>query len=105
VGRAVTERSQGNFRYIKGLLDDLEVGRCSLINLSTLPLNLEKSYADDFIQRFPSSEWSDRHDLILKTLVEAKYPLTEDELVTLTKILPRQLRQNLWGLRQFWMCI
>jgi hypothetical protein len=97
----LTERSQGNFRYTKSLLDDLEAGRCSLNNLPAIPLDLAKSYADDFSQRFPVNEWSQRHDQILKTLAEEKHPLTEDQLVALTKILPRQLRQDLWGLRQF----
>jgi hypothetical protein len=97
----LTERSQGNFRYIKSLLDDLEAERCSLNALSALPLGMKESYAKDFAQRFPEDEWSDRHDLILRTLAEAEHPLTEDELATLTKILPRQLRQDLWGLRQF----
>ena len=97
----LTERSQGNFRYIKSLLDDLEMGRCSLNALSALPLEMQECYATDFAQRFPEGEWSDRHEQILKTLSEAEHPLTEDELAMLTKILPRQLRQDLWALRQF----
>jgi hypothetical protein len=96
-----TRRSQGNFRYIKSLLNELEIGSCSLDALSVLPQDLAASYDNDFAQRFPVSEWSDRHDLILKTLTEAERPLTEDELATLTEIRPRQLRQDLWGLRQF----
>jgi len=97
----LTKQSQGNFRYIKSLLNDLEVGHSSLIKLPVLPVDLERSYADDFAQRFPRDEWGHRHDQILKSLMEAKYPLTEDELATLTGIRPRQLRQDLWGLRQF----
>jgi len=97
----LTARSQGNFRYIKSLLDKLEAGRCSLNALSALPLEMQECYAKDFAQRFPEGEWSDRHDQILKTLAEAEHPLTEDELATLTKMLPRQLRQDLWALRQF----
>lgn len=97
----LTQRSQGNFRYIKSVLDDLEVGRCSLDALSVIPQDLEKTYAEDFSQRFPVNEWSDRPNFILKTLAEDEHPLTEDELETLTKIRPRQLRQDLWGLRQF----
>jgi hypothetical protein len=97
----LTQRSQGNFRYIKSLLDELEIGSCSLDALSVLPQDLAASYDNDFAQRFPVSEWSGRHDLILKTLTVAERPLTEDELATITKIRPRQLRQDLWGLRQF----
>lgn len=97
----LTQRSQGNFRYIKSLLDELEIGSCSLDALSALPQDLINSYDNDFAQRFPVHEWSDRHDLILKTLAEAERPLTEDELATITEIRPRQLRQDLWGLRQF----
>ena len=97
----LTQRSQGNFRYIKSLLDELEIGICSLNALPALPQDLVNSYDNDFAQRFPVSEWSNRHDLILKTLAEAEHPLTEDELVTLTKMRPRELRQDLWGLRQF----
>lgn len=100
-GEQFTQRSQGNFRYIKSLLDELEIGSCSLDALSVLPQDLVASYDNDFAQRFPVHEWSDRHDLILKTLAEAERPLTEDELATITKIRPRQLRQDLWGLRQF----
>ena len=96
-----TQRSQGNFRYIKSLLDELEIVSCSLDALSALPQDLVNSYDNDFAQRFPVHEWSDRHDLILKTLTEAERPLTEDELATITEIRPRQLRQDLWGLRQF----
>lgn len=99
--KQLTERSQGNFRYIKSVLDDLEAGHSSLINLPVLPLNMESSYADDFAQRFSIDEWGHRHDQILKLLMESKYPLTEDELASLTGIRPRQLRQDLWGLRQF----
>ncbi|MBD2234986.1 hypothetical protein [Phormidium tenue] len=97
----LTERSQGNFRYIKSLLNDLEVGHSSLIKMPVLPVDLERSYADDFAQRFPKDEWGQRHDQILRSLMEAKHPLAEDELATLTEIRPRQLRQDLWGLRQF----
>lgn len=97
----LTQRSQGNFRYIKSLLDELEIGSCSLEALSVLPQDLAASYDNDFVQRFPVSEWSDRYALILKTLSEAERPLTEDELATITEIRPRQLRQDLWGLRQF----
>jgi hypothetical protein len=96
-----TQRSQGNFRYIKSLLDELEIESCSLDALSVLPQDLINSYDNDFAQRFPVNEWSDRYDLILKTLAEAERPLTEDELATITEIRPRQLRQDLWGLRQF----
>jgi hypothetical protein len=82
----LTQRSQGNFRYIKSLLDELEIGSCSLDALSVLPQDLINSYDNDFAQRFPVNEWSDCYDLILKTLAEAERPLTEDELATITEI-------------------
>jgi hypothetical protein len=97
----LTERSQGNFRFIKSLLDDLEAESCSFGDLSVLPLEVKKLYDNDFTQRFPEEEWGDRHNQILKALAEAKHPLTEEQLATLTNIRPRQLRQDLWGLRQF----
>lgn len=97
----LTQQSQGNFRYIKSLLDDLEAGYYSLNTLPTLPQSIERAYTEDFTQRFPKKEWNDRYTLILTTLAEAEHPLTEDELEILTTIRPRQLRQDLWGLRQF----
>jgi hypothetical protein len=97
----LTARSQGNFCYIKSLLDDLEAGRCSLDDLPAIPEDLAKSYADDFNRRFPKEEWGVQHQQILKVLAEANDPLSEEQLATLTKIPPRQLRQTLWGLRQY----
>jgi hypothetical protein len=103
----LTERSQGNFRYIKSLLDDLEAGRCKLKDLSVIPLDLKNSYDMDFSHRFPELEWRDslsvtqRHNQILQALAETEHPLTEEQLATLTNIRSRQLRQDLWVLRQF----
>jgi hypothetical protein len=97
----LTVRSQGNFRYIKHLLDDLKAGRCSLNDLPVIPEDLAKTYADDLAKRFSQDKWDDRHQQILKILAEVNDPLTEAQLVTLTNILPRQLRQDLWGLRQY----
>jgi hypothetical protein len=97
----LTARSQGNFRFIKSMLDDLEAGRCSLNDLPAIPEDLAKYYADDFNQRFPKQEWGDRHQQILKVLAEANDPLSEEQLAILTEIAPRQLRQDLWVLRQY----
>jgi hypothetical protein len=91
----LTARSQSNFRYIKCLLDDLEAGRCLLNDLPAIPEALAKSYADDFAKRFPQDQQ------ILMVLAEADDPLSEEQLAKLTKIPPRQLRQDLWGLRQY----
>jgi hypothetical protein len=98
----LTERSKGNFRFIKSLLDDLEAESCSFGDLSVLPLEVKKLYEKDFTQRFPEEEWGDRHYQILKTLAEAENPLSENELgERLSEIRPQQLRQDLWGLRQY----
>jgi hypothetical protein len=104
----LVDRAQGNFRYIKGLLDDLAAGRCTWEDLSYIPLDLAQSYKDDLEQRFLEESddsavkvSSDRHYKILDTLAAAEHPLTEDILADLTHISPRQLRQDLWGVRQF----
>lgn len=68
----LTERSQGNFRYIKSLLDDLEAGRCSLDALPILPHGLAESYARDFAQRFPKgirNRSGDRVNLLTLTIL------------------------------------
>jgi hypothetical protein len=106
--KQLIDRAQGKFRYIKCLLNDLAAGHCTWNDLSSIPLDLAQSYKNDLEQRFleesgdSSAQIScDRHYKILGTLAAAEHPLTEDILAELTQISPRQLRQDLWGIRQF----
>jgi hypothetical protein len=95
------EQSQGNFRYAKSLLDDLAAGQGSFEDVSSPPLTIIQVYETDLRRRFLAAEWRDRHHQILQVIAKAQQPVTEEELIALTGILPRQLRQDLWGVRQF----
>jgi len=97
----LTQLSMGNFRYVRFLLDDLEAGKHSLNNLTVLPESLAETYAKDLSKWFSVDELAERCQEILKVLAKAQEPLTEDQLVSLTGIRPRLVRQDLWGLRQF----
>ncbi|MBE9228726.1 NACHT domain-containing protein [Phormidium sp. LEGE 05292] len=97
----LTQLSMGNFRYVQFLLDDLEAGKHSLNNLAVLPESLAETYAKDLSKWFSVDELAERCQKILKVLASAQEPLTEDQLVSLTGIRPRLVRQDLWGLRQF----
>jgi len=97
----LTQLSMGNFRYVRFLLDDLEAGKHSLNNLAVLPESLAETYAKDLSKWFSVDELAERCQKILKVLASAQEPLTEDQLVSLTGIRPRLVRQDLWGLRQF----
>jgi len=97
----LTQLSMGNFRYVRFLLDDLEAGKLSLNNLAVLPESLVESYAKDLSKWFSVDELAERCQKILKVLASAQEPLTEDQLVSLTGIRSRLVRQDLWGLRQF----
>ncbi|MBD2534676.1 NACHT domain-containing protein [Nostoc flagelliforme FACHB-838] len=97
----LTQLSKGNFRYVRFLLDDLEAGKHLLNNLPILPESLAETYAKDLSKWFSVDELTERCQEILKVLAKAQEPLTEDQLVSLTGIRPRLVRQDLWGLRQF----
>lgn len=97
----LTQLSMGNFRYVRFLLDDLEAGKHSLNNLAVLPESLAETYAKDLSKWFSVDELAERCQKILKVLASAQEPLTEDQLVSMTGIRPRLVRQDLWGLRQF----
>lgn len=93
----LTKKSKGNFRYVRCLLDDLEAGTQSLKHLPELPESLKQIYAHEWIVTASSKECK----TILTAIADAEKFLTEDELVSLTKLHPRLVRQALWGLRQF----
>ncbi len=93
----LTEKSKGNFRYVRCLLDDFKVETQSLNHLPELPESLKQVYANEWIVAASSEECK----TILTAIADAKEFLTEDELVSLTKLPPRLVRQALWGLRQF----
>ncbi|MEH1952565.1 hypothetical protein [Nostoc sp.] len=83
------------------LLDDLEAKKLSLDRLSVLPESLADAYTKDLSKWFSVNELAQRCRQILKVLATAQEPMTEDQLVSQTKIRPRLVRQDLWGLRQF----
>ena len=94
---ALTEQAQGNFRYAHCVLDELESGTQSPSQLSVLPESLKQIYAQEWFVAASGNECKS----IMRAIANANKFLTEDELVSLTKLLPRLVRQALWGLRQF----
>jgi len=100
---ALTEQAQGNFRYVRCVLDDLEAGtqtpgaKRSLSHLAGLPESLKQIYAEEWFATASGEECKS----ILKAIANAETFLTEDEVVSQTGLLPRLVRQALWGLRQF----
>lgn len=94
---ALTEQAQGNFRYVRCMLDELEYGTQSPSQLSVLPESLKQIYAQEWFVAASDNECKS----ILMAIADAKEFLTEDELVSLTKLCLRLVRQALWGLRQF----
>lgn len=94
---ALTKQAQGNFRYVRCVLDELESGTQSPSQLSGLPESLKQIYAQEWFMAASGSECQS----ILRAIANANKFLTEDELVSLTELRPRLVRQALWGLRQF----
>ncbi len=94
---ALTEQAQGNFRYVRCMLDELEYGTQSPSQLSVLPESLKQIYAQEWFVTASDNDCKS----ILRAIADAKEFLTEDDLVSLTKLRPRLVRQALWGLRQF----
>jgi len=100
---ALTEQAQGNFRYVRCVLDDLEAGtqtpgaKRSLSHLAGLPESLKQIYAKEWFATASGEECKS----ILKAIANAETFLTEDEVVSQTGLRPRLVRQALWGLRQF----
>lgn len=99
---ALTKQAQGNFRYVRCVLDELETGmptpdvERSLTHLPELPKSLKQIYDQEWFTTASSEECR----TILQAIADQEF-LTEDELVSLTKLRPRLVRQALWGLRQF----
>lgn len=99
---ALTKQAQGNFRYVHCVLDELEAGTLtldaarSLTHLPELPKRLKQIYDQEWFMTASSDECQ----TILKAIADQEF-LTEDELVSLTNLRPRLVRQALWGLRQF----
>jgi hypothetical protein len=102
VVEALTNQAQGNFRYVRCVLDELEAGtqtpgaKRSLTHLPELPQSLKQIYDQEWFTTASSEECQ----TILKAIADQEF-LTEDELVNLTNLRPRLVRQALWGLRQF----
>jgi hypothetical protein len=94
---ALTKQAQGNFRYVRCVLDELKSGTQSPSQLSVLPESLKQIYAQEWFMAASGNECQS----ILRAIADANKFLTEDELVSLTELLPRLVRQALWGLRQF----
>jgi len=96
----LTQRSTGNFLYTELVLDELKSGQYSIDNLSALPKNLKEIYQGFFAQ-FTEDEWEKEYKPILKAVATSREPVTEDQLIELTGLKPRQLRQALRVLQQF----
>ncbi|MEH2253163.1 ATP-binding protein [Nostoc sp.] len=96
----VVQLSSGNFLYVKLLLDEIELERQSLSDLSELPKSIDDIYLS-FLNRFKDEEWKRQYQPILGTLTATLEPVTEVELENFTNITPRQLRQDLRIIRQF----
>lgn len=96
----ITNLSSGNFLYTKLLLNDIELGKQSLNDLSALPKSIDDIYLA-FLRRFNFEEWKNQYQPILGTLTVTQEPVTEDELANFTRISPRILRQNLGIICQF----
>jgi WD40 repeat protein len=96
----VTGLSDGNFLYIKILLNDVETGQQSLKDLDILPQSLDEIY-HGFLNRFAVSEWEERYQPILGVLAVAQEPLTEDQVAGFAGIRRTRVRQYLGVAVQF----
>lgn len=72
--KRIAELANGNFLYIKLLLDDIEAKRQSLDDLSALPKTINDIY-DRWLMRL-RAKWEDRYQPILGILTIAQEPCT-----------------------------
>ena len=100
VGDYLTQLSEGNFLFIKVLLDDVEGGRQSLVDLTALPHGLEGIY-HSFLKRFSAASWEERFQPMFGVLAVAQEPITEEQLARFTSAPRSQLRQSLGVALQF----
>jgi tetratricopeptide (TPR) repeat protein len=103
---AVQERSEGNFLYVRYLLQMLispQQETISRTSLEQLPVGLDGIYVE-FLERLVGDDeeaWQEKYAPVAGTLAVAQQALSEARLVTFVAMSRSEVRQVLKDLRQF----
>jgi hypothetical protein len=97
----IATKAEGNFLYIRVVLDAIAKGQQSLIELEKLPTKLENLY-HEFLGRITTSDqWSREYAPLIGILSVAQESLTESQLQNFTGLSERIVSSHLTLFQQF----
>jgi WD40 repeat protein len=101
----VRDKSQGNFLYVRNLLQTLAAQPATITSdpLDELPTGVEAIYVE-FLERLLEGDWdvwAERYAPLLGTLAVARHALSEQQLAGFVGITRHQVRRHLRTLRSF----
>jgi tetratricopeptide (TPR) repeat protein len=97
------DKSEGNFLYVRFLLDSVASGQQSLTNLEGLPQGLDELYYGSLVRvvEFGKKDWSDVYAPVMGVLLAAQESLTESQIRAFTKLKESVVWNCLNDLQQF----
>jgi NACHT domain len=100
---SIVEKSEGNFLYVKLLLESVALGQHSLVDLDGLPNGLDELYYKSFgrVIELGGKDWSEVYAPIMGVLLAAQESLTEKQIRYFTKLKESIVWNCLIDLQQF----
>ncbi|MEW6497857.1 MAG: AAA family ATPase, partial [Cyanobacteriota bacterium] len=97
------DKSEGNFLYVRFLLDSVASGQQSLTNLEGLPQGLDELYYGSLgrMVELGKKDWSDVYAPVMGVLLAAQESLTESQIRAFTKLKESVVWDCLNDLQQF----
>ena len=97
------DKSEGNFLYVRFLLDSVASGQQSLTNLEGLPQGLDELYYGSLgrVVELGKKDWSDVYAPVMGVLLAAQESLTESQIRAFTKLKESVVWDCLNDLQQF----
>jgi tetratricopeptide (TPR) repeat protein/RNase adaptor protein for sRNA GlmZ degradation len=99
----ITQKAEGNFLYVRFLLDEIEQGKRSLTDLEELPEGLDGLYYESLarVVKLSKQDWHTTYAPLVGILSVARTSLTLSHLQVFTKQSESTLWQCLGDLREF----
>lgn len=99
----ITQKAEGNFLYVRFLLDEIEQGKRSLTDLEGLPEGLDGLYYESLarVVKLGKQDWQTTYAPLIGILSVARASLTLSHLQAFTKQSESTLWQCLGDLREF----
>jgi NACHT domain len=100
---SIVEKSEGNFLYVRLLLESVALGQHSLTDLDGLPNGLDELYYRSFgrVIELGGKDWSEVYAPIMGVLLAAQESLTEGQIRYFTKLKESMVWDCLIDLQQF----